>query len=210
MTDTNLSRGEQTRSLIIETAYALFTDKGYHGTSMRLIAEQAGLAVSGIYNHFANKEDIFKAIIANKHPFVTVLPVVTQAEGETVEAVLSNAAERFVQEFRAQPTLINLLLIEFVEFKGVHIPDLIDSIFPAVVPFLNRVNQLEPKLRLSTPILLTRSFFGLLLGYVITDSFLSGTIVENMGMGTIEDMVDIYLHGVLPTPETHDAKLDVA
>ncbi|MBI3241616.1 MAG: TetR family transcriptional regulator, partial [Chloroflexi bacterium] len=39
-----LSKGEQTYAAIIEAAYALFLKKGYHGTSMRQIAERADLA----------------------------------------------------------------------------------------------------------------------------------------------------------------------
>jgi hypothetical protein len=44
-------------------------EQGYHATSMRQIAERADLALGGIYNHFASKEDIFEAIIMDKHPY---------------------------------------------------------------------------------------------------------------------------------------------
>ena len=60
-------------------------EQGYHATSMRQIAERADLALGGIYNHFTSKEEIFEAIIVDKHPYKKVLPLILAAEGETVE-----------------------------------------------------------------------------------------------------------------------------
>lgn len=54
-----ISKGELTRESILEGAYQLFLRQGYHGTSMRQIAEEAGIALGGIYNHFSGKEEIF-------------------------------------------------------------------------------------------------------------------------------------------------------
>ena len=66
-------------------------EHGYHATSMRQIAEHAGLALGGIYNHFASKEEIFEGIIIDKHPYKKILPAILAAEGETVEEFLKNA-----------------------------------------------------------------------------------------------------------------------
>ncbi len=43
-----VSKGELTRASILEGAYQLFLQQGYHGTSMRQIAEEAGIALGGI------------------------------------------------------------------------------------------------------------------------------------------------------------------
>lgn len=51
---------QSTRELLLTVALRLFTTKGYHGTSMRDIASDAGIRVSGIYNHYSNKEAIFE------------------------------------------------------------------------------------------------------------------------------------------------------
>ena len=45
-------KGEHTRGSIINAAHSLFANQGYAATSMRQIAEEAGLALGGIYNHF--------------------------------------------------------------------------------------------------------------------------------------------------------------
>ena len=63
MTEITLSKGERTRQTIEEAAYKLFLEQGYSATSMRQIAEQAGIALGGIYNHFKAKKRYFEVII---------------------------------------------------------------------------------------------------------------------------------------------------
>src|SRR5688572_9182786 len=63
------ARGEETRARLLDAAYAEFRRNGFHGTSMRQIAQAAGLAVGGIYNHFHGKEDIFAAVLDSRHPY---------------------------------------------------------------------------------------------------------------------------------------------
>jgi hypothetical protein len=82
-TKEKLKKGDITRLAIEDAALELYMNQGYHATSMRQIAEQAGLALGGIYNHFKSKEEIFEAIIIDKHPYKKILPVVLSVETET-------------------------------------------------------------------------------------------------------------------------------
>ncbi|MGQ9833477.1 MAG: TetR/AcrR family transcriptional regulator, partial [Candidatus Villigracilaceae bacterium] len=75
MNDTPLSKGERTRQAVMEAAYDLFLEQGYAATSMRQIAERAGLALGGIYNHFSGKEAIFGELILDRHPYHQILPI---------------------------------------------------------------------------------------------------------------------------------------
>jgi len=52
-----LTKGEQTREMIIEEAAKVFNQRGYAGTSMADIMEVTGLAKGGIYRHFAGGKD---------------------------------------------------------------------------------------------------------------------------------------------------------
>lgn len=54
-----------TKSRILLAAKQEFFEKGFHGTSMRSIAERAGLTTGAIYNLFENKDFIFKTLIGN-------------------------------------------------------------------------------------------------------------------------------------------------
>ena len=49
-------KSEQTRALILETAMRLFQERGYDKTTMRAIAQEAGVSVGNAYYYFASKE----------------------------------------------------------------------------------------------------------------------------------------------------------
>ena len=192
------TKGEATRLSIEDAALALFIEHGYHATSMRQIAERAELALGGIYNHFASKDDIFAAIIVDKHPYRKVLPLILAAGGDTVEEFFSNAARFVIEELSRNPEYMQLLLIEIVEFKGVHGKDMLKEIGPKILPIFERVIQSRRGLRVKNPAVLMRSFFGMIVSYFITDMVISGSILgKMMPKNTVDPYVDMFLHGIL-------------
>ena len=54
----------KTRQSLIDAALKLFGQRGYSGTTLRLIAKEAGCSRGPIYWHFANKEELFEEILA--------------------------------------------------------------------------------------------------------------------------------------------------
>ncbi|HLZ57802.1 MAG TPA: TetR/AcrR family transcriptional regulator [Ktedonosporobacter sp.] len=53
-----MSKGTQTREMIVARAAQLFNRQGYFGSSLSDIMEETGLEKGGIYNHFASKEQL--------------------------------------------------------------------------------------------------------------------------------------------------------
>lgn len=47
------------RQVIIDAAFKIFSDKGYHKAKMEEIAEEAGIGKGTIYSYFKNKQDLF-------------------------------------------------------------------------------------------------------------------------------------------------------
>ena len=107
-----LKKGETTRLAIEVAAIELFMEQGYHATSMRQIADRAGLALGGIYNHFGSKEEIFEAIIIDQHPYKKILPLILAVQGETAEEFFGNAFRIVIKELGKRPEFINLMFIE--------------------------------------------------------------------------------------------------
>lgn len=52
-----------TKDRILESALTLFSEKGYDGVGVDLIAENAGIKGPSLYKHFKSKEDILDALI---------------------------------------------------------------------------------------------------------------------------------------------------
>ncbi|MGW0464232.1 TetR family transcriptional regulator [Streptomyces sp. NPDC003027] len=63
-------KSEQTRTLILETALRLFRERGYDKTTMRAIAQEAGVSVGNAYYYFSSKEHLVQGFydrIAEEH-----------------------------------------------------------------------------------------------------------------------------------------------
>jgi AcrR family transcriptional regulator len=197
MSEESTSRGERTRSEILEAANRLFIDRGYHGTSMRQIAQQAGISLGGIYNHFSGKEDIFTGVFMEFNPYMDVLPLVNQAQGESLDEIIHDAAQRIVSGFGARTDFLNLMFIELVEFKGEHIPPLFKIVFPELMDFAQRTLTDRPELRHIPPVILIRAFVGLFFSYTITEIIIAEQLPAEGRQGALDYFVDIYLHGIL-------------
>ncbi|WP_448265335.1 TetR family transcriptional regulator C-terminal domain-containing protein [Nostoc sp. DSM 114159] len=53
-----MSKGEETKTRILEQAAELFNQQGYAGSSMSDIMRVTGLQKGGIYNHFQSKDEL--------------------------------------------------------------------------------------------------------------------------------------------------------
>jgi AcrR family transcriptional regulator len=192
------TKGDRTRIQIEDAAIELFMEQGYHATSMRQIAERAELALGGIYNHFAGKEELFEAIIVDKHPYRRILPSILEIQGDTVEEFLHNAAHVIIKELQSEPYFIKLMLIEIVEFNGKHGSTLIKEIAPKVLPVFEKLVKSRKSLRVTHPAVLMRSFIGMILSFMLTDIIISNSILSKlMPKNIMDSYVDIYLHGIL-------------
>lgn len=196
-----LTKGEQTRLAIEEAAIALFMEQGYHGTSMRQIADRVGLALGGIYNHFSSKEEIFEGIIVDKHPYRQIVPAILEAQGENLEEFFRTAFRIVLREMGQRPEFLNLMFIEVVEFKGKHGAFMLREIAPKILPIFQGVVKAHNDLRVTNPAILMRSFVGLILSYLITEMVISNSVVNKLMPRNAEDVyVDIFLHGILKEP----------
>ncbi|WP_197320431.1 TetR/AcrR family transcriptional regulator [Saccharomonospora sp. NB11] len=54
---------ESTRQALVDSAVALFTDRGYAGTSLDEIARRARVTKGALYHHFNGKQAIFEAAL---------------------------------------------------------------------------------------------------------------------------------------------------
>jgi AcrR family transcriptional regulator len=198
MAEETQTKGDRTRIQIEDAAIELFMEQGYHATSMRQIAERAELALGGIYNHFAGKEELFEAIIVDKHPYRRILPAILEIQGDTVEEFLNNAAHVIIKELQSEPYFIKLMLIEIVEFNGKHGSSLIKEIVPKVLPVFEKLVKSRKNLRVTHPAVLMRSFIGMILSFMLTDIIISNSILSKLMPKNIMDAyVDVYLHGIL-------------
>lgn len=197
MSTSPLRKGESTHARIVEAAHALFLEQGYHGTSMRRIADAAGITMGGIYNHFAGKEAIWEEVFEAKHPAREILPLLQAAQGTTVAEVVRDAAARMVDALGHRPDALKLMFIEIVEFNGKHVPGLLQAVMPEVARLGGAFAEKRGAVRSLPGPLLARSFVGLFFSYYVTALILPPELRQPGGTDELNAFVEIYLHGIL-------------
>ncbi|AEI44863.1 TetR/AcrR family transcriptional regulator [Paenibacillus mucilaginosus] len=96
---------EDVKLKILNAAKKLFAKKGFEGTTVRQICDEAGVALALVSYHFGGKENVFFAL------FETFAPEFLQTEYELKDPVedLSSLIREFTLFRLAEPDLINML-----------------------------------------------------------------------------------------------------
>jgi AcrR family transcriptional regulator len=147
---------------------------------MRQIAESAGLALGGIYNHFASKETIFRTVLVERHPYQQIMPLTQKMQAESGDRFDENTVRDLLNELRQHPKFFNLMLVEMVEFKGKHLPEFFENVLCGVPP----------------PAWL-RVFFSMFVSYHMTQSLLIGLSAPDTQEYSLDAFIDIFLYGIL-------------
>lgn len=80
-----LRRGPLTRKQILDSSLRLFSEKGFARTSVRDIAQAAGITDAAIYYHFDSKRDLFEALL-DERGFTTALESLETTELSEIRA----------------------------------------------------------------------------------------------------------------------------
>lgn len=107
-----LRHGPVTREQILDSSLRLFSEKGFARTSVRDIAQAAGITDAAIYYHFASKRDLFEALIEERG-FTAALEGLERAEvtvgpREAIPGIAINALQ-FIYNNR---DLMKVLMLE--------------------------------------------------------------------------------------------------
>src|SRR5690606_28902377 len=60
-----VARPADTRSRLLDTAINLFSQHGFEGTSLQMIADELGVTKAAVYYHFKTKAEIAEAVAAD-------------------------------------------------------------------------------------------------------------------------------------------------
>ncbi len=107
---------------IEDAALRIFTRQGYHGTSVREIAEEAGISLGNIYNYYKTKEEIFESLVKRygnrmaRLQATTLTPLLGSLEPDNLE-LLAKAVRETVY---SHPDYWRLMYIDVVEFGNRH------------------------------------------------------------------------------------------
>lgn len=197
-------RSLRSRTQVLDAALALFSHQGYRATSMRDIAERAGVSTGNVYHHFKDKETIFRelldqywrAIADPEFPINRALR--TGSFPENLEAI-GHAARESVAHWRPH---VALIYVDVVEFEGSHIRKFYSDMAGRFERFveahkdeLKVENKLRPEISPASAVMLTfRTFlqyFAVEIVFGVPDHF--GKSSEEV----VGEIAHILRHGML-------------
>ncbi len=116
-------RSERSRTALLDAALALFSSRGYRATSVRDIAEHAGVSTGSVYHHFRDKEAIFQTLLdhfwtASSQPEFPLMRVFEEGAFPDRLTDIGDAAREVADTWRPY---ISLIFVDVVEFEGRHI-----------------------------------------------------------------------------------------
>jgi AcrR family transcriptional regulator len=131
-------RSERCRRLVLDAALRLFARHGYGATSVRQIAEEAGVSVGAVYHHFPDKEAMFRTLI-DEYKTITTEPrfpyyraIRTGLFPNNLEQ-LGYAARDSVRQYRDYQVLF---FVDVIEFQGEHVREFYEGLAERFTAFL--------------------------------------------------------------------------
>ena len=91
-----MSRGERTRSAILDASRRLFLERGFRGTPINAITEACGISRAGFYTYFKDKHEIFNVL--GETAYHEVLAVIARCRDAVMSGTL-DAVSAWVGEY---------------------------------------------------------------------------------------------------------------
>jgi AcrR family transcriptional regulator len=142
------ARSEQNRLAIENAALACFVRCGYHGVSVRMIAEQAEVSLGNLYVYFPDKLSLFQSVLTrlstdfltSDNAFVRYLRTCDFPND------LPKMGEAIAENVDRYRDYMKLMYVDVVEFDGKHISEVFSNLdvkFRAVLgPHFSRIGGL--------------------------------------------------------------------
>jgi len=99
-TTTRVSKGDQTKALILDTALEMFRERGYEQTTMRAIAKKAGVSLGNAYYYFSSKEYLIQAFYQRLHEDQLAVSLPALEHEETLKARLLTVMRLKIETMR--------------------------------------------------------------------------------------------------------------
>lgn len=111
-------KGARAREKILAVAERLFAESGFHGTSMRDVATEAGIPLANVVYHFTKKERLYGAVLAEiGEGLVRDFDGVLAEKGDALSR-LDAVVRALVEWSRREPRQVKLLVRELLDNPG--------------------------------------------------------------------------------------------
>lgn len=105
-------QAEWRRNQLLDTALRLFGEKGVENTSIKDIAEAAGVAQGLVYHYFRNKEDLLVEVLQRRSPMLPLRDLLASLQDQPATEALPMLAQGVYAIMTERRDLLSIILRE--------------------------------------------------------------------------------------------------
>jgi AcrR family transcriptional regulator len=200
----NRMKSDERRASILASAIDLFSQKGFRGTTTRQMASALGVTEPVLYQHFATKSELYKAIIEAKaqEGQKELLEIQKHIQAEDDRGFLMALAECILARFEEDPAFIRLLLfsaLERHELADLFFEQHIIRWYEMVAGYIDRRMQ-AGAFRKVDPYIAARALIGMLNYHGLVEVLFGRRLVTDTREELATQMVTLFLDGIRTCP----------
>lgn len=197
---------EGRRCRILEAGLACFSQKGYHGTTTKEIAEASGCSEATIFQHFVSKAVLYGAVLEAQTEVEEILAKAADAAARKDDAgVLRAIGIGYLTRTEHDSSLMRLFIYSALEGNE-HAGRFFRSRVTRVHEFLSTYLQeriAEGLFRPVDPLVAARAFVGMVVHYLLLHEIFGVKRPSDIASEqVIETFVTLFLEGIVERGES--------
>src|SRR5262245_51624614 len=187
------------REQIVAAAMRCFAERGFEGTTTRMLARAAGVSEGLIFRHFPTKRSLYRAIIARR--IAESPPGMMPAEAadrRDDRAVLSSIASTLVARVGKDPSFMRLMFFSALEgapLSRMFYQARVRRVRSFLAAYLER-RMKEGALRMADPVAVAGAFMGMVANYVQQKHLFRVPVSRLALEDLVRTWVDLFLEGL--------------
>ena len=200
--------GDKRREQILQTAFDLFSHRGFSGTTTKDIARAAGVSEAMVFKHFSSKDELYGALVEaktcnegfRKYPWEENEGVMTAMEAKDDFGVFYHFALKALNKH--QEDIAFMRMIFFSALEGHEIADrffqtFVGEIYNFLGGYIKR-RQKDKAFRKIDPRIIVRAFLGMMIHHSLNNILWDKkrTLLDIPNEEAAKNFAEIILRGV--------------
>ena len=192
-----MASGKDTRNKIIDAALEQMYERGYDGTTTRVIAQEAGVNEVTLFRHFGSKHNLFMAVIDRETDIAEEMTDHSFGFTGDMEADLRTVGEQMAFHMVTKSKLIKIIMMEATRDPDIwkHVSKTPFAVIGYITKYFEMLQD-QGKVRDGDPYLMSIAFFSFFFRTMITNAFLGSDVFIEMDGDTMGGFVDLFINGI--------------
>lgn len=208
--------GDERRLQILRVAVSLFAHEGFRGTTTKKIAQAAGVSEAMVFRHFANKEELYTAILDHKacsgDAIDPELMVAGALKRKDDRAVFEGLAFGALEHHERDPEFQRLLLhsaLEGHELAQMFFEKFVRRVYEFLGAYI-RERQRDGAIIKIDPAIVVRAFIGMIIHHSLNNNLWDPKrrLLSLSNESAAKNFTDILLGGISSKPVLKNSRKD--